>query len=465
MSSLKQNLHLKQTQTLTITNELKQAIELLQMSHTELETLIDELVLENPMLEKVGEASQENSANEADTDAASKDKETYDLECDNVWQTSETSHSNEQFDFISQRATTRKTLRGFIDEQIQLVFSDHEDRFLALCLLDYLMPSGYFEGDLSKISDDLGIEVQKLESILLVLQTLEPTGVFAKDLAGCIRAQLEEQDLLSPEIEHFLEHLNLVNGYDFSKLKKSCRLDDDAFKEILKLIRTCDPKPGAQYDLPLFDHIEPDVLVKKDLEGEWMIETNDKVNHKVKLNEEYVSLLDDLKNKKEKSYVMENKKSANWLVKAIEQRSKTLVMTAAEIVRRQSDFFEKGVSALKPLKLEEVAREIGVHESTVSRITTNKFLYSSRGFFELKYFFSTSLKKAYADDISSKTVQYEIQKLVESEPSQKTYSDDKLVRLLEQKGIVVARRTIAKYRDVLGIPSSVDRKKINFNKG
>ncbi len=465
MSSLKQNLQLKQQQTLSLTTELKQAIELLQMSHTELESLIDETLLENPILEKASEDETSEIQNDDYLDSLpTKDEDVFDLDYDNLWQASETAQSHEAFDFISQRSTARKTLRDHIEAQIQLTFEDHDDKFMAVCLLDYLEPSGYFEGNLQKIAQDLGVNQEVLELILSELQTLDPVGVFAKNLSDCIRIQLQDRDLLDPELEHFITHLDLVEGYDFSKLKKLCDLDEDSFKEILELIRTCNPKPGAEFDLPIFDYIEPDILVKKNHEGIWIVETNDKVNHKIQLNENYLSMLKNVRDKKEKSYFSEKKKSANWLIKAVEQRSQTLVLTASEIVRTQCEFFEKGISALKPMRLDEIAKEIGVHESTVSRITTNKFLYSPRGFFELKYFFSSSIKKSYADDVSSKTVQFEIKQLVQNEPKEKPYSDDKLVKLLKVKGMTVARRTVTKYRVKMNIPNSVDRKKINLNK-
>lgn len=524
----KPRLELRQTvgQNLTLTPQLQQAIKLLQLSNIELQSVIDEALEENPILERVeedvaekggvdemssGEAMHteiqdisENGEPQA-LDFASPDTKANDLDVsqEDVWQdyTDDASfgrqpesfgESADSMDNLSldgglhskpstrssladgeetsweNRLLSRLTLRDHILSQIHMNFESLEEQKVAELLLGGLDESGYFRGDLKKVSEELHIELSTVQEIFRALQDSEPAGIFATSLSECLYLQLKDQGLLDTGIKKILENLDLLGTRDIVRLAKVTDLTPEEISQKMSIIRSLDPKPGLQFDSPRIQTIIPDLHVWRDRGGIWQVDLNTETLPKIFINQDYYQHIKNAaKARNDKKYLQERYQSATWLIRSLEQRATTLLRVAQEIVLQQENFFDYGIRYLRPMVLRNVAINLNLHESTVSRVTTNKYMNTPRGLYELKFFFTSALGAAAPGQaglshlVSGESVRHRLQEFVTTENGANPLSDEALVTLFEKEGIHVARRTIAKYRDILKIPSSTQRRRQN----
>ena len=323
------------------------------------------------------------------------------------------------------------------------------------------MKPGYLRGDLAGVAERLGAPLAWAEETLATLQTFDPVGVCARDLKECLALQLKERNRFDPLIERFLEHIELLASHDLPRLKRLCGADDEDLEDMIAEVRALNPKPGLQFGSETADPVTPDVFVRPRADGGWLVEVNTETLPKLLINKSYyATVTKGAKSPQEKSYLSSCLGSANWLMRSLDQRIKTILKVAEEIVKQQDAFLHYGVRCLKPLSLRDVAETIGMHKSTVSRVTSNKYMATPRGLFELKYFFTSSIPAAGIGDAhSSEAVRHRIKELIDNEPPKNVLSDDKIVELLRRQGVDIARRTVAKYRDLMRIPSSVQRRR------
>ena len=323
--------------------------------------------------------------------------------------------------------------------------------------------AGYFRGDLSEIAERLGFPLEKAEQLLARLQQLDPAGVFARNLSECLALQLREQNRLDPAMQKMLDHLDLLAAHDLKKLKSLCGVDEQDLKDMIAEIRGLNPKPASDFEPLIVQTVIPDVLMRplpKSKGGGWAVELNNETLPRVLLNKKYYAeISQNARNPKDKQYISEQVSSAHWLIKAMHQRAETILKTASEIILQQENFFLYGVEFLKPLVLKDIALAIGMHESTISRVTTGKYIGTPRGVFELKYFFTSGVTNDDGAAVSSQSIKSRIEALIAAEKPDAILSDDDLVDLLKKEGIDVARRTVAKYREACKIPSSVQRRR------
>jgi len=494
--ALAAKLQMRQSQALVMTPQLMQSIRLLQYTHTELERFIDEEIERNPLLERV---SDEASGGEDGPEAASlPDEPSSDwLEPELEW-SAETisdkldstlenvfpdepgaidrlgpdlaaqwkSNSNgkqpasEGFD-LDAVAARPVTLRDHIAEQISFAFVHPVDRMIAADLADSLDEAGYFRGDVAETAERLDIAARVVERVLGVCQTFDPVGIFGRDLAECLSLQLRVRDRLDPAMAKLLAHLELLARRDFQALRRICGVDEEDLIDMLAEIRALDPKPGLAFSTGPTTSIIADVIVKAAPDGSWTIELNPETLPRVLVDQAYYTRVNaTARNAGEKDFLAECLQNANWLTRSLDQRARTILKVTAEIVRQQDGFLAHGVSHLRPLNLRTVADAIGMHESTVSRVTSNKYMLTPRGVFELRYFFTASIASAEGGDAhSSEAVRHRIRSLIEQEQSADVLSDDAIVDILRKTGIDIARRTVAKYREGMNIPSSVQRRR------
>jgi RNA polymerase sigma-54 factor len=331
---------------------------------------------------------------------------------------------------------------------------------IAEKLTDMLDEAGYLREDIAPLADTLGVSSEEIEATLVKLQELDPPGVFARDLTECIRLQLKDMDRLDPLMERMLENLEMIGKGDLVGLRKLLGVDDEDFTELLADIRSCNPKPASGFAHEDSHAVVPDVLVRRGKKGGWLVELNQEALPRVLINRQYAAEVNTREDKEAKRFLSEQLATANWLVKALDQRAQTILKVAQEIVRQQEKFMEHGIRFLKPLVLKDIANAIGMHESTISRVTTNKFMSTPRGTLELKFFFTSAINSgAGGNDFSSKTVMFYIKELVLKEDPKTILSDDAIVQRLKDRNIDVARRTVTKYREEMGIPSSVVRRR------
>ena len=335
------------------------------------------------------------------------------------------------------------------------------DLLIAQHIIDLIDETGYVVGSLADIAARLGAELAHVERVLKAIQTFEPTGVGARSLAECLRIQAREADRCDPAMARLLDNLHLVARGDLAALRRSCGVDQEDLTDMLRELRGYNPKPGLAFGGERPQAVVPDIYVARTPAGGWAVELNSSTLPKLLVNRSYyVELAAGAKGREAKSYLSECLASANWLVKALDQRARTIVKVATELVRQQQTFFEHGVQHLRPLNLRTIAEAIGMHESTVSRVTSNKYLSCDRGLFELKYFFTSAIQSADGDEaVSSEAVKTRIRALIAVETADSILSDDKLVELLRGEGFDIARRTVAKYREAMGIGSSVQRRR------
>ena len=491
MVGLKQEM--RQSQSLVMTQQLQQSIKLLQLSAVELQEFIDAEIEKNPLLSRE-EGESEAPAEDAEPVLAEKPESQTEVEMSgtdfsagesledesyaNEWGQGEAlslgrvsageHRGGNAFDGegegpdIAGAAAHDKTLREHLIEQVHVDITDTAQLLIAEKLIDMLDEAGYLREDIAPLAEQLGVSATEIDVVIRKVQQLDPAGVFARDLTECIRLQLADKNRLDPVMERMLENLEMIGKGDLSGLRKLCGVDEEDFAEMLADIRRCNPKPASGFAYEDSQAVTPDVLVRKAKAGGWHIELNPEAMPRVLINRRYASEVHARKDDKEaKRFLSEQMANASWLVKALDQRAQTILKVAEEIVRQQDGFLKHGIRFLKPLVLKDIAGAIGMHESTISRVTTSKFMATPRGTLELKYFFTSSINSgAGGNDFSSKTVMYYIKELVEKEDPKAILSDDAIVQRLKDRNIDVARRTVTKYREEMGIPSSVVRRRL-----
>jgi len=478
MSNISQKLDLRQSQNLVMTPQLQQAIKLLQLNNIELNEVIEEELEKNPLLEKA-----ENDQDEQPVDNQPEtEKDNIDQTFDNANNTEPdfdpgskmaeiSSGGNSKFEdyenSFENRMESEKTLRDHLTEQLHMACSDARDLAIGELLIDRLDESGYLREDITALAERLGCSHERLENLLRIMKGFEPTGVFASDLADCLAIQLHERGQLDEQMQALLDNINLLAEYDHKKLAEICGVNETYLKDMIVEIQALNPKPVSDYDHLVVQTAIPDVLMKrlpKNVGGGWRVELNSETLPRVLVNNEYYTEVSKTgTQKKDKEYLSTQLGNANWLVKAMDQRAQTILKVAAEIIEQQDAFFNYGIEFLRPLKLVDIAEEIEMHESTVSRVTTNKYIGTPRGIFELKFFFSTALISEDGTSHSSESIKARIKTLTDEEDPKKILSDDKIVDILKSEGIDIARRTVAKYREALHIGSSVQRRKQKKN--
>ena len=354
-------------------------------------------------------------------------------------------------------AASEVSLHDHLLSQAGGTLSDH-DLLIAGQLIERIDEAGYLRADLLRLSHQLGVPMADLERVLETVQTFEPTGVGARDLSECLAIQAREADRYDPCMAKLINNLDLVARGELGRLKRLCRVDDEDIADMIAELRDYDPKPGLQFGGDPIQAVVPDIFVAERKKG-WAVELNNATLPRLIVNRSYYNEMSEAGGDEEsQAWLNECLTNANWLTKALDQRARTIVKVASELVKRQADFFRKGVTHLKPLTLREIADEIEMHESTVSRATSNKYLSCDRGIFELKYFFTSGISTGEdGEAASSEAVKSHIRTLIENED--KILSDDKLVALLKEKDFDIARRTVAKYREAMGIGSSVERRR------
>ena len=476
-----QTLNIGQSQQLVMTPQLQQAIKLLQLNNLELAEFIEEEIAQNPLLEK---DSSEPSGEETPVESEVKEsRDEVEAEFDEGWTGNEAPSAAGDFDAgvasigaggdsrfsdidesFESRVAREQTLREHLTEQLTIQFDDARDRMIGSLIIDMIDEAGYLRVDFDELVEKLGCKPERLKNILWRMKKFEPSGIFARDLQECLALQLEEQGKLDDPMKKLLENLNLLASHDLKKLIDLCDVNETYLKDMIAEIRTLNPKPAGDYDHLVVQTAIPDVLMKrlpKTVGGGWRVELNSDTLPKVLINQEYYTeVAGHAKDRKDKEYLSTQLQSANWLVRALDQRAQTILKVAGEIVEQQDAFFNYGIEFLRPLILKDIAEVIGMHESTVSRVTTNKYIGTPRGIFELKYFFSTALVSEDGTSHSAESVRARIKILIDAEDPAQILSDDGIVDILKGEGIDIARRTVAKYREGLGIPSSVQRRRI-----
>ena len=481
-------LELKQGQTLTMTTQLQQAIKLLQLNNLELAEFVEQELEKNPFLERdnqdpahiEGEQSQAEGAGddirgEVEVIREERPLDTGDtLEEGGYDYTSSTyagtgSMGNGKFEDVDYNyentLADNISLRDYLIDQINVEFIDTKENAIASIMVDYLDEAGYFRTELKEVAERLGCPEDEIKYILSRLQQLQPTGIFACDLSDCLSLQLKEQNRFDPAMEALVKNLDLLAKHDLKKLKDICSVDDEDLMDMIGEIKSLNPKPTSEFDVFIAQTVIPDIFMKplpKSRGGGWSVELNSDTLPRVLVNKVYYKEISQGAVKKEdKEYLNEQMNTASWLVKAMDQRANTILSVAGELVLQQENFFKFGVEFLKPLVLKDIAEVVGVHESTVSRVTTNKYMGTPRGVFELKYFFSSGVSNTEGSvDISSEAIKAKIKNLTEAEDPDNILSDDDIVKLLKDEDIAIARRTVAKYRESMKIPSSVQRRRI-----
>lgn len=472
-----QNLKLKQSQSLVMTPQLQQAIKLLQLNNLELTELVNKELEENPFLEN--ESSEEKVEKfEEETNDLSESFESGESiadepkidDYDNRWDTdlsyqsySKTTDSDsiDPGSVVEQTLSEKISLKGILKNQAELEFKSQTEKKISELLIDYIEPSGWITISIDELADFSGFDKTLIEKILLKMQNFEPNGVFARNLKECLIIQLKNEDKLNNSKKKLIENLELLGEGNLKELQKITNLREEELKENIKSIRLLNPKPGTKYSDENSIIFNPDVIVAKNNEN-WEVELNNSTLPKVTVNEEYVNEIEGLNcSESDKKYITENLNSAKWLIKAIQQRNMTTLKISAEIVNQQKLFFEKGKKYLKPMILKDVAKKINMHESTVSRVTSEKLMLTPRGIFEMKIFFSASIGGTNdGDSFSAASVRESLKKLISNEPMNNPFSDEILVNKLHSQGISLARRTVAKYRELLNIPSSSIRRRM-----
>ncbi|MGZ5148261.1 MAG: RNA polymerase factor sigma-54, partial [Burkholderiales bacterium] len=345
-------------------------------------------------------------------------------------------------------------------QQLNLSVSDAADRFIAMYLIDQLDESGYMLISMAEAAEQLGTEPERVENVLKTLQRFDPPGIFARNLKECLRLQLEDRNRHDPAMAAFVDNIELLAARDLRKLRELCGVSSEDLQDMIAEVRALDPKPALRFERVINGTVVPDVIMTAQPDGGWRVELNTETLPRVLVNRSYISEIGRNATKADKAFLTERLQSANWLVKALHQRAETILKVATELVKQQDAFFRYGVTHLRPLILRDIAEAIEMHESTVSRVTTNKYMATPRGIFELKYFFTQGLPSAGGGEVhSAEAVRHRIKVLIDSEAATDILSDDRIVDILHADGIEVARRTVAKYRDSLNIPSSVQRRR------
>ncbi|AZZ46599.1 RNA polymerase factor sigma-54 [Pseudomonadaceae bacterium SI-3] len=504
---MKPSLVLKMGQQLTMTPQLQQAIRLLQLSTLDLQQEIQEALDSNPMLEReedgddfdnsdpMAESVEKKSESpSADSPEQSEPDNHYDepintvenleegdwgdripneLPVDTAWediyQTSASSlpsSDDDEWDFTS-RTSSGESLQSHLLWQLNLAPMSDTDRLIAATLIDCINPQGYLDETLEEVLEsfdpELEIELDEIEVVLRRIQQFEPAGIGARDLRECLLLQLrqlpERTEWLSEAIRLVSDHLDILGGRDYSLLMRRMKLKEDELRQIIDLIQTLNPRPGSQIEAGEPEYVVPDVIVRKH-NGRWLVELNQEAMPRLRVNAQYAGFVKRADSSADNTFMRNQLQEARWFIKSLLSRNETLMKVATQIVEHQRGFFEHGDEAMKPLVLHDIAEAVGMHESTISRVTTQKFMHTPRGIYELKYFFSSHVSTAEGGECSSTAIRAIIKKLVAAENQKKPLSDSKIAGLLEEQGIQVARRTVAKYRESLGIAPSSERKRL-----
>jgi len=511
--ALTTKLIMRQGQSLVMTPQLLQAIKLLQFSNLELAAFVQEELERNPLLERAEEApdpqdrtgepigadlglaqnSDFNEASEADwnSDTFATDRGSLEAslgtELTNTfdedraptpgehrdlaegsglsatsWSGSSSPGGDGEAANIEAYVAAETTLHDHLAAQLVLATSDPVERMIGHALIDAIDEAGYLGDDLAEVAARLGTPIERVETVLAKIQTFDPAGIGARNLAECLAIQLRERDRYDPAMQKLIANLGLFAKRDFVALRKICGVDEEDVMDMIAEVRRLDPKPGRAFGGGSIQPVVPDVIVYALPDGSWQVELNSEVLPRLLVNQSYAAQISRNKsgNDSDKSFVSNCLQTANWLTKSLEQRARTILKVSAEIVRQQDGFFAHGVEYLRPLNLRTIADAIGMHESTVSRVTSNKYMTTPRGLFELKYFFTASIASHNGGDAhSAESVRFRIKQMIDQENASDILSDDAIVARLKQSNIDIARRTVAKYRESLKIPSSVERRR------
>ena len=498
--ALSARLEMRQGQQLVMTPQLQQAIRLLQLSNIELNAFVEQEVERNPLLERdengetplpttidsaldaasdLGLAAAEYAPLDLarpDADAAGA----LDTSADNLYPDASISDigpdlggahwanvgsgagfgSDDDYNpeaFVAAEVS----LKDHLLTQMNIALTAPADRIIGQYLIDQVDDAGYLTAALDDVADRLGCPVGLVENILSKLQTFDPPGILARNLAECLALQLKEQNRYDPQIAKLLNNLELLGAHNIAGLKRAVGVEIDELAEMISELKQLNPKPGLAFGSMRVQPVVPDVLVRPAFDGGWFVELNNDTLPRVLVNRSYFTRVSrTARTTQDKEYIVECLQTANWLAKSLDQRARTILRVAEEIVRQQDGFFAHGVQYLRPLNLKTVAEAIKMHESTVSRVTSNKYIATPRGIFELKYFFTSSIASAGEGEAhSSEAVRHRIKQLIDAETAKSVLSDDKLVEKLKDDGIDIARRTVAKYREAMRIPSSVQRRR------
>ena len=502
--ALTPRLNQRQSQALVMTPQLQQAIKLLQMSNLELTDYITQELERNPLLEREdAERGESDAASQAEaaaqppeapvddgmaTDRATADEdrsgtaaESIDADDDRDWTGANDAPGGSDgpslpslsgasgggggfdgdFPDAAENLTQAETLRDHLLAQLGLEIADPADSLIGTHLVDMVDEAGYLSGDPASVAEKLGCGPERVLGVLDRLQQFDPPGILARSLAECLALQLKAKDRLDPAMQTLLQHLDLLAKRDLAQLSRLCGVDAEDIADMFAEIRALDPKPGLAFDAQPATPVVPDVLMRPQPGGSWIVELNPDTLPRVLINNAYHARVSGAaKTKEDRHYIAEQMHSASWLVKSLHQRATTILKVATELVRQQEMFFRHGVAHLRPLVLRDIATVIEMHESTVSRVTSNKYIATPRGIYELKYFFSTALPSSGEGAThSSESVRHRIRALIDAETPDGVLSDDHLVDILKAEGVAIARRTVAKYREGLGIASSVQRRR------
>ncbi|MBO0765184.1 MAG: RNA polymerase factor sigma-54 [Hyphomicrobiaceae bacterium] len=472
-------LELRQGQQLVMTPQLQQAIRLLQLSNLELGVFVENELERNPLLERE-EIAREAAQAETGPQQKFGVRDDGKPEVRNGESTPPNGeHPGDRIGWASVRPSTHngdgseganleefvaasRSLADHLTEQLNLMVTDPAERLIGAHLIHMVDESGYLRGSLDDVAARLGAPRSLVAKVLTGLQGFDPPGVFARDLAECLALQLKDANRYDPQIAKLLDNLALLGNHNLGALRRAVGVDHDELIEMVAEIKRLNPKPGLKFGSIQIQPILPDVLVRPAPDGGWVLELNTETLPRVLVNRSYyANVAKTARSNEDRGYLLDCLQNANWLVKSLDQRARTILRVAEEIVRQQVGFLAHGVEHLKPLNLRAVADAINMHESTVSRVTSNKYMSTPRGIFELKYFFTSAISAANGtgEAHSSEAVRHRIRQLIESETPQSVLSDDKLVECLKADGIDIARRTVAKYREALRIPSSVQRRR------
>lgn len=502
---MKASLQLKMGQQLTMTPQLQQAIRLLQLSTLDLQQEIQSALDSNPLLDvdeefegdvpadqsTQSESKEEThssddltpaqeSAAEESTDSDWNDNIPDDLptdsDWDDTWQASaapsspseghSSSGGGEDFDFDSRNGTT-DDLQDHLLWQLNLTPMSDNDHLIAINILEGVDDDGYLkvslEDILTSLDPELEIELDEVEAVLHRLQQFEPSGVCARDLQECLSLQLRQLPADTPWLplaQKLVDnHIDLLGAKDYSALMRKLKIKEDELKLVIRGIQELNPRPGSQIAPQASEYVIPDVMVRK-IKGEWRVELNPDIAPKLRINDHYASMVKRADSSADNNFIKDHLQEARWFLKSLQSRNETLLKVASKIVEYQQDFLEQGDEAMKPLVLHDIAEAVSMHESTISRVTTQKYMHTPRGIYELKYFFSSHVSTTSGGECSSTAIRAMIKKLIAVENAKKPLSDSKIAAMLEEEGIKVARRTVAKYREAMHIPPSNERKQL-----
>ena len=502
--ALSHRLEFRQTQSLVMTPQLMQAIKLLQLSNLDLAAYVDAELERNPLLDRADGEEHGEAAERADAEPSAGDWLEVDLdpsrssietrlgtELDNVFPDDRPAepvaapaaidqpagadpyvtswsnvgaggHAGDGDTSFESFVAADISLADHLESQLAVAIQDPRERLIGHFLIDLVDEAGYISGSIAEIAERLSAEIAEVERILAILQSFEPSGVCARSLKECLAIQLAEQNRLDPAMAALLDHLDLLARRDIAALKRHCGVDDDDLAEMIREVRNLNPKPGLSFGSTPVQPVVPDVLLRSAPDGNWIVELNPDTLPRVLVNQSYFARVSQTaRSDADKSFLADAMQTASWLTRSLEQRARTILKVATEIVRQQDAFFALGVQYLRPLNLKTVADAIGMHESTVSRVTANKYMATSRGVFELKYFFTASIASSGGGEAhSAEAVRHRIRQMIDAEAVDAVLSDDTIVVRLREAGIEIARRTVAKYREGMRIASSVERRRL-----